>query len=627
MTRRLIAWTLTLMLLIGAALPAQASVTSLDAALSRWLADQTAVNLTATLQVNTLMPFDETTIGLLNGVLKHTQIDATLTQSGEESDTAFSIRMNGQTLMDLAEHQAGDTYTLTTSLLPNRTLVSTETAAIDRLLGTQAVAETSTATASDPPAGAEDHADTAADAPTGTEGVTAPATDTPADAATVPPADTTTPTPESTVADAQTLTENQPSDAAEAFNMLDAVAQLQTCYQALTDGIKDFATEKRANYNIKGIGAGKWSRIARLTDEQSASLLSPLRAVLACGMDEAYQAELAQATFAKGFIVALYQNEANQDICVYLKGNLVYPDGDQRRLVWQWAFTTNGLKRKDIFKYEVSRLKGATDSRLISASCTQESRSDLFTIDGKTETTLKRGKTTDKGTARVELNGKRDENSALTCQGNISQELARTSGEDTVKTTEKMSVDLLFTPGAEGSVLSGTLGYSTLNGKVTQTDLLFTLGTDATASDSAAQTAESQNGEAGTETVATDETAEPEATPTANVDTQISSIEQLDEEPTDATAAAEAQESTDAYLVGALPIGVQTYKTPAEATSIQLDAMDANAVETLLAEAAQNFAGSLLLAVAALPTEDSGLLADGMTEEDYTAFLALLGAM
>ena len=47
----------------------------------------------------------------------------------------------------------------------------------------------------------------------------------------------------------------------------------------------------------------------------------------------------------------------------------------------------------------------------------------------------------------------------------------------------------------------------------------------------------------------------------------------------------------------------------------------------LLTEAAQNLAGRLLPALAALPEEDNGLLRDGMTDADFAAFLALLNAL
>ena len=587
MTRRLIAFILLLVMLAGVALPAQAGVSSLDTALSRWLQDQSTVNLTATLQLKTLMPYDDAMIGKLNGVLKHTQVNVTLRQAQEDSDTAFGISMSGTQLMSLTEQKQNNSYTLTTSLLPNRTLTSGTADVMDRLLHAE---------------------DNTVAAPTETSAVS-----------TIEPTETN----DGTMAQLPGGT----SDIAAAFSMLDAVAELQTCYQALTDGIKNFATEKRANYNIKGIGAGKWSRIARLTDEQSAGLLSQLRAVLSCGMDEAYRAELAQATFGKGFIVALYQNEANQDICVYLKGDLVYPDGDQRRLVWQWAFTTNGLKRKDIFKYDVTRQKGTADSRQINSTCTQESRSDLFTIDEKTETILKRAKTTDQSAVRVELNGKRDENEALTCKGSVSQELMQITGEDTAKTTEKASVDLLFTPGADGSTLSGTINYRKLNDKVTQTEMDFTLGSEANAADASEPVQQESGDAAASESAPDGATPTPEATASPDASAQISSIEQIDSDLADNPTTPPSQNGADAYLVGALPIGVKTYQTPAASTTVNLDTADADTVEGLLAEAAQNFAAKLLLAVAALPEEDSALLADGMTEQDYAAFLALMNAL
>ncbi len=47
--------------------------------------------------------------------------------------------------------------------------------------------------------------------------------------------------------------------------------------------------------------------------EQSEGLLNELHAVLSCGMDDLYRAEIAQMTFEKGFVVALYQNGDGQD--------------------------------------------------------------------------------------------------------------------------------------------------------------------------------------------------------------------------------------------------------------------------------------------------------------------------
>ena len=61
--------------------------------------------------------------------------------------------------------------------------------------------------------------------------------------------------------------------------------------------------------------------------------------------------------------------------------------------------------------------------------------------------------------------------------------------------------------------------------------------------------------------------------------------------------------------------------------TVALDQADATQRTALLTEAAQNLAGRLLPALAALPQEDNELLRDGMTESDFTAFLDLLNAL
>ena len=83
MIKRFTALTLTLLLLTGVCLPAQASsIATLDQALSRWMDAQTDVRFSATLQLKTLMPFDEANVALLNGVLKHVSAEATIHQEG-----------------------------------------------------------------------------------------------------------------------------------------------------------------------------------------------------------------------------------------------------------------------------------------------------------------------------------------------------------------------------------------------------------------------------------------------------------------------------------------------------------------------------------------------------------------
>lgn len=435
MKKRPLAWVLTLCLLLGCLTPAGADVGALDRALDRWLAAYPNVRFSATLSLTALQPFGADTVAMLSTALGHLTLTGELSREGDASTSGARATLGDTELFSFTESETGGAYTFTTSLLPNRNLTSAALDPFTLLTDAQAQADADTAAA---------EAAATAEAAAGADAQPA----------------------------AQAL---NGSEIENAYSALDAITELNACYKALTDGITPLAEEKRANYNIKGIGAGRWSRVARLTPEQSEALLPQLRAVLACGMDDAYRAEVAQMTFAKGFVVALYQNSDKQDICLYLKGTVIYPDGDKRKLLFQWAFTTNGIQRKDTIKYEVARLSGTLDSRLIAATYTVESRSDAFLIDGKTETTLRRAKATDKSTARVNLSGAQDAALVMTCDGTVSQELAYTIGTDTQRETQKAEVALRITPDAEGAVLSGTVGFSTLRDKAVQTAFTLTL--------------------------------------------------------------------------------------------------------------------------------------------------------
>ena len=76
------------------------------------------------------------------------------------------------------------------------------------------------------------------------------------------------------------------------------------------------------------------------------------------------------------------------------------------------------------------------------------------------------------------------------------------------------------------------------------------------------------------------------------------------------------------YQVGETPVGVTEYTAPSTLTTVDLDAA---ALAALQGELFQRAAGKLLPALAALPDGDSALLSDSMSDEDYQAFLNLLG--
>jgi hypothetical protein len=578
--KRFIAFMLCLVMLAGCSLPAQADTAKLYAALSGWFQDVPRVHFTATLQVNALQPFTDTTVSLLNGFLKHVTVLADLQTSGEDSQTDAQIALDAQTAADWLEREQNGTYTFTTSLLPKRTLTSTQTSPANLL-------------ASDGGQDVQSAAEAGAD---------------------------------------------------QAFSCLDAITQLQQCYQALTDGIQPYATEKKANYSIKNIGKGVWSRVARLTKEQCDGLLSQLCAVLACGMDDAYRAQLAKMTFEKGLTVALYRDADEKDICVYIKGNAVDAHGNRCKLTFQWAFTTNGQERTDVYRFGLSKAAGTADMRSISASCTQKNTSDVLGINCTTQTTLKQGKTKDDDLLAIDLKGKKNQAAELTCAGSVSQTRTQTGDDDASVGTQTLAVDLRLTPDDTGAMLSGTIVATRAQNQTTQSELSWTLAAPAALATAATATAAPATAAPATQTQRTDgitvnilPSAQPEGTTAPEATEAVPDSSLTLYQQTSATAVpsatptakptAKPQQSGGEYLVGATPVGVSAYPTPAAETVINLDTANTDTLNALLSEAAQNLAGKLLTAVAALPEADRALLKDGMTDTDYAAFQVLLGEL
>ena len=656
MIKRWMAFLLSMILLVGICVPAQADIAMLEKSLSRWMATRTSVRFSAVMQVKALNPFPQEKIDLLNAVLGHVQVNASVEQDGEATSTFAQIAVDGESMMDWSERSQNELTTLETSLLPNRTLqsaigspmdiLSAETLAQpeeepDTLPADAAVDTDETATVTAAPATTDDAEGTTDAEPSATKQTKVPA-------ATKAPADT---------GEAETV---QITQAKDAFDLLDAVEGLQECYQALTDGIQPYAEEKTASYKIKNIGAGKWSRVARLTTEQSDALLTEIRAVLACGMDDAYRAEIDQMTFQKGFIVALYRNADQQDICVYMKGTVNYPDGSKRKLSFQWAFTSNGLKRTDTYKYELTKSSGTTESRVIDGLCTQESRSDAFSIDDRAETTLKRGKTVDKCTMNINLSGKGAQEDPMTCKGKLSRAVSLTENGDKTLRTETVDVDLLMTPDDDGTTLSGSLSYQDKLDKTVETELHWTLAesvpqafTDAASENglyrvNGSQTNPAQTNDAdnATQSISATDTPEEQSAPdvevtvnaaadTADTAAEPSSLELIDETVVTTagqdSAAADHQDTTAtdsaAYLVGNAPAGLQAFTAPDTAITVDLDTADAASIRTLMQEAAQALAGKLIVAIGNLSGEDAAWLKDGMTDTDWAAFEALLGEL
>ena len=103
----LCALALALCLLLGGA---QASVLGLDGVLSTYLDINGDVRFSLGMEIKTLMPFGEETVQMLNGILKHVKVNASI--QGGEGETIYSLQLgvDGQSVQDMTETQgAGGT--------------------------------------------------------------------------------------------------------------------------------------------------------------------------------------------------------------------------------------------------------------------------------------------------------------------------------------------------------------------------------------------------------------------------------------------------------------------------------------------------------------------------------------
>ena len=100
------------------------------AAFSRTAADYMSpyenVQFHATAQINTLTPYGDGTLEMMNALLKSMSVRGQIYDSGAETRVTFCTE--GEPVVSLVEQQADVGTQLTTSLLPNRTLISSQSA-------------------------------------------------------------------------------------------------------------------------------------------------------------------------------------------------------------------------------------------------------------------------------------------------------------------------------------------------------------------------------------------------------------------------------------------------------------------------------------------------------------------
>ena len=98
---------------------AGASIVGLDETLSDYL-DVGDVRYSFSIEVGALLPYGAETLEMMGGVLRHIRVAASET----EEESAISLLVDGESVMDLTQRRTADGTALTTALLPNRTLVS-----------------------------------------------------------------------------------------------------------------------------------------------------------------------------------------------------------------------------------------------------------------------------------------------------------------------------------------------------------------------------------------------------------------------------------------------------------------------------------------------------------------------
>lgn len=388
------------------------------------------------------------------------------------------------------------------------------------------------------------------------------------------------------------------------FDLHAAITDAENCYEALTEAIVPYATEKAANYKISGIGYARWVRLARLGTEDSAKLLPQIIRVLGCGMDQPFREMLQTLTCADQFTIALYSDEENgTPLALYMKGSVYLTPEDKWTLAYQWAFTREDDKSKDTYRYELVQVSSPKHKRVIEAERTNTTGEDgKLQLSRECELALRDDSRNCTILNKDKLVLERD-GSQQTLTGSVVTTVKDHSGGETVTTVTTITPELTLTSAQGSGVLSGQVNLEEHQGKTVYRDLTFLLDEEpAQALDAAAASG---------------------------------SLFAVDVNPRDPSVAGSSlaqnvdvvwsDDSLKGFLVGNPPIGMASYPVPETMQTIDLTLAEEAQRAALLDEMAQRGAGVLLIALGKLPGEPLRLLMDSMTEVDYAAFLSLLG--
>jgi len=372
------------------------------------------------------------------------------------------------------------------------------------------------------------------------------------------------------------------------FSVQGFITESEQNYQALAEAIKPYAEEKKSNYTIDDIGYAGWVRLAKLNAEQCTQLMPQIMAVLGCGMDEAVMVELANMTCPGGLTVALYRTEeGGEDIAVYIKGTVTLGENDKRTLAYNWAFTRSETQQKDSFKLELTRQKGATNKRTLEFFRNIKNEDGQLSYTCKLDMDSRQGKTVKTFQQKDSLKGTAGESLSGTIT--ITDKLTEDGKTRTIITEYKP--ELALKDGEGCKVLTGSVDMTVTQSKKQMTALRVVLGENPAALTMAGVVEESR----------------------AEVEPEVIFI-------IGGGSLAQNQGSLSQYTVGAPPLGMTQYPVPETVVTVDLDGISPEEMAQLEDEMFQYSAGYLLRLLPFITEEDTGLLQDNMTDEDYESF-------
>lgn len=382
----------------------------------------------------------------------------------------------------------------------------------------------------------------------------------------------------------------------ELFDQALAIREAEDCWQALAEAIVPYADEKEANYRMDDIGRARWVRLAKLSAEDAAAVAPQVIAVLECGMDQAFRASLRALTLGDEFTIALYSDEQEgTPMALYMKGNVYLAEEERWTLAYQWAFAHKDGKRTDTYRYELTAAKAPKHKRIVAAEQTVAEEEDKITLSRDCKVTVKNDQLDQIITGKDRLTALRT-GSEVEITGKLETTVKDQAGKEAVTTVTTIAPAFMLSGSQSTQVLSGSVQLETKQGKTVLRDLFLTLDADpvnALRLEAAAAAADPQD-------------------PSVAGSSLSQNVDVAWEGP------------AEEYQVGRPPLGMVQHIVPAALQTVDLELATAEEAAALMDEMAQNCAGRLLAALAALPGQPLALLSDNMTAEDYAVFLSWL---